>query len=365
MKKPGLVLIFFGILAMVLSNSPLSEYYFAVIQTKNPINVLFLVNDVLMTIFFLDVGLEIKHQIVVGHLSKLRQIFLPTFAAIGGVIVPALIFIGLNINHPEAMHGWAIPTATDIAFALGIIILLGDRIPLELRVLLLTIAVIDDLSAILIIAVAYSSNINIYFLMIALAATIILALTNYFGSKNIVHYVLLGGVLWYCMLKAGIHPTLGGVITALAIPLSTRQTFHKHLYISVSYIILPLFALTNAGIYLGKISFSHLLEPVTIGILLGLLVGKPVGVFGFSYIACKLKIAVLPHKISWPQLYGMSILCGIGFTMSVFIGNLAFDSDDLVQNMKLGVLLASTISAIYGYWFMRCIPLKENKILKS
>lgn len=366
MQKPGIILIASGLLAMALSNSALAPHYFAIVNSTEPVHVLFIINDVLMAIFFLDVGLEIKHQIVVGHLARLKQIILPTAAAIGGVILPVTIYILCNYSNPNALHGFAIPAATDIAFALGVLILLGNRIPLELRVMLLTIAVLDDLLAILIIAVFYSSNIQVPFLLLATVATCALLILNKSGVKNIVHYLMLGVTLWYCMYKGGLHPTLSGVITALTIPLSTRQSIHKQLYIWVSYVILPVFALSNAGISLTGMQVSELLEPVTVGIVLGLFIGKPLGAFGFAYLATKAKLAVKPKSITWAQLYGMSILCGIGFTMSVFIGNLAFANDlNYLHQTKVGVLAGTTMSALYGYIYLRSLSRAKSKAIAS
>jgi NhaA family Na+:H+ antiporter len=352
---PGVILICSGVIAMILSNSGFADAYFYIIDAKKPINFLFFVNDVLMTIFFLDVGLEIKHQVVVGHLSKLRQIFLPIIAACGGVILPALIFLSLNFNNEVARHGWAIPTATDIAFALGVITLLGKRIPLSLRVLLLTIAVIDDLIAILIIALFYSSHISFVFLGLSALCALLLITMNVLHIKSLVHYLIVGMLLWICMLSSGMHPTLSGVIVALTMPLSIRDTIQKQLFFWVAFIILPIFAFTNAGISLTNIYITQLLEPVPLGIALGLLIGKQLGIFSFAWMAVKTKIAILPNDIEWQQLYGMAIICGIGFTMSIFIGNLAYTTanPDLIVLNKLGVLVGSTLSAIIGYAFLR------------
>ncbi len=354
---PGALLISVALLAMVLSNSPLAPVYFSFINSKTPVNVLFIVNDVLMTIFFLDVGLEIKHQIVTGHLSKPKQIFLPISAAMGGVVMPALIFLWVNRHDALALHGWAIPTATDIAFALGVITLLTGRISLELKILLMAIAVIDDLIAILIIAIFYTTNVSMLFLSLSLITIAVLFLMNIYHVKRIIHYLMVGAILWFFMLHSGIHVTLCGVIIALAIPMSTRQVIHKQLYIWVSYVILPIFALTNAGVSLAGITLSQLYQPVTLGIALGLIIGKQFGVFSFAWLSVKLKIASLPRDIPWSHLYGMSILCGIGFTMSIFIGNLSYNNMDLsyMHSNKLGVLIGSTFSAMYGYLFLRYV----------
>lgn len=351
---PGIILICSAVVAMFLSNSMFAATYLSIVNAKNPVSFLFIVNDILMTIFFLDVGLEIKHQVVAGKLSTLSQIALPTIAAIGGVIIPALIFISLNYNDAIAMQGWAIPTATDIAFALGIIILLGKKIPLSLRILLLAIAVIDDLIAILIIAFFYSNDISLLFLGLGGACILLLITLNVMHIKNLVHYFMVGSLLWLCMFIAGIHPTISGVIVALAMPMSIRDTIHKKLFFWVSFIILPIFALTNAGIPLTNISIMQLFDPVPLGIALGLLFGKQLGIFSFAWIAVKAKVASLPSDIKWSQFYGMAIICGIGFTMSIFIGNLAYTeiSAYLVILNKLGVLVGSAISALLGYIFL-------------
>jgi NhaA family Na+:H+ antiporter len=352
---PGIILIAAAVLAMLLSNSIFAERYFSFIQQQTPLNVLFLVNDILMVIFFLDVGLEIKHQVAVGHLSKIRQISLPAIAACGGVIIPALIYVCLNWSDTIALRGWAIPTATDIAFALGVIIILGKRVPLQLKVLLLAIAVFDDLIAILIIAIFYTPSISYIYLALSASIIIILCLMNYFNIKNIVHYLMVGSLLWFCMLYSGIHPTISGVIVALTIPLATRQTIHKQLYFWVSFVIMPLFALTNAGIPLHNLSIEQLSEKVPLGVALGLILGKQLGIFSFSWLAVKSKVAVLPKEITWSQYYGMAIICGIGFTMSIFIGNLAFNniSAEYMALNKAGVLFASSVSAVLGFLFLR------------
>lgn len=362
---PGIILISAALLAMIISNSSLSPVYFSIINSKTPVNVLFIVNDVLMTIFFLDIGLEIKHQMITGHLSKPKQIFLPIAAAMGGVIMPALIFICLNRHDILALHGWAIPTATDIAFALGVITLLSGRISLELKILLMAIAVIDDLIAILIIAIFYTTNISILFCILSSLTIAMLCLMNIYNVKKIIHYLMVGALLWFFMFHSGVHVTICGVIVALAIPMSTRQVIHKQLYIWVAYFVLPIFAITNAGISLEGITLSQLYQPVPLGIALGLICGKQLGVFSFAWISVKLKVALLPKEIPWNHLYGMAILCGIGFTMSIFIGNLSYSnmSTAYMAGNKLGVLIGSTCSAILGYLFLRYVT-RYNVYLK-
>jgi len=359
---PGALLMSMGVIAMVLSNSPLSDLYFKTIHLKTPVNILFVVNEVLMTIFFLDVGLEIKKQVITGHLSKPRQVFLPVAMALGGVILPAIIFILVNRNNSVALRGWAIPTATDIAFALGVIILLGKRIPISLRVLLLTIAIVDDLIAVLIIALFYTDSIIPFPFILSLLLILVLIIMNHRGITNIIHYLMVGALLWFSMLHSGIHATLAGFILALVIPMRAREDIHKHLFLWVSYFILPLFALTNAGISLQGVEPRQLLQPVPLGIAVGLVVGKQLGVISFGWIAVKSKLAVLPSSINWGHIYGMGMLCGIGFTMSIFIGNLAYSNADgsyLVLN-KVGVLAGSIISALLGYSFLQVVTNKKS-----
>jgi len=361
-SAPGLILIFTAVIAMTMSNSSLAPQYFSIINTTQPINVIFVVNDLLMAVFFLDVGFEIKHQFLIGHLSKMRQVFLPVIAAVGGVVAPALIFLSLNWQDELARLGWAIPAATDIAFAVGVLILLGKRLPLQLKVLLLAIAVIDDLIAILIIAIFYTQHISLLYLGFAGLTVLILIAMNYIKVKNIVYYLSVGVILWFFMLKSGVHATISGVIIALVIPLSLRQNIHKQLYVLVSFVILPLFAFVNAGLSLHDITWSDLTHPVPLGIALGLVFGKQIGIFGFSWAAIKAKIAVLPDGINWKHIYGMAIICGIGFTMSVFIGNLAYNANgaQYIQINKLGVLIGSTVSAVWGYLFLSYVLYKHK-----
>lgn len=352
---PGLILILSGAIAMILSNSRFSDSYFTLINTKAPFNIIFIVNDILMTIFFLDIGLEIKHQIATGNLSNPKQIFLPTLAAIGGVIVPAAFFLGLNFNNPIANAGWAIPTATDTAFALGIIMILGRHVPLSLKILLLTVSVIDDVIALVIIAVFYAHSISALFLFLAAICIVLLLCLNYYNKYNLVHYIMLGILLWICVHSAGIHPAIAGVILGLCIPKAVHEKIHRKLYIWVSFVILPIFALVNAGIPLNNISWQQALDPLPLGIALGLFFGKQFGVYSFAWIGIKAKIAELPPHVSWSKLYGMSVLCGIGFTMSVFIGNLAYAAvgAEYMIFTKVGVLAGSLASAVLGYLILR------------
>lgn len=357
-KAPGITLMLAGLVAMIISNSTLAPSYFNLINTKEPFNLTFIVNDILMTIFFLDIGLEIKHQIVTGNLSNTRQIALPTIAAIGGVIVPALIFVGFNIHDPIAITGWAIPTATDTAFALGVIMLLGKRVPLSLRVLLLAIAIIDDIIAVIIIAAFYTHSISLLFLGFTTLCILALMYLNYKDKSSLVHYLMVGILLWICMYSAGIHPIIAGVIIGLSMPITVRDQIHHKLYIWVSFVILPIFALTNAGIPLDNISFNDVLKPLTLSIALALFIGKQLGIFVFAWLAIKAKITSLPKHMSLRQLYGMAILCGIGFTMSIFISNLSYENsgEDYILLSKVGILVGSSISAVFGYLFLRVRP---------
>lgn len=352
---PGLILILSGVIAMILSNSQFAGKYFEFVNTKSPFNVIFVVNDILMTIFFLDIGLEIKHQIANGNLSSPKQIFLPTLAALGGVIIPAVFFLALNFNNHISNAGWAIPTATDTAFALGIIIILGKHVPLSLKILLLTVSVIDDILALVIIAIFYVHNISVLFLLLSAACILLLLCLNYYNKYNLVHYIMLGILLWICVYSSGIHPAIAGVILGLCIPKAVHYKIHHKLYFWVSFVILPIFALVNAGIPLNNLSWQQVLEPLPLGIAMGLFLGKQLGVFSFAWFGIKAKIAELPKSISWKKLYGMAVLCGIGFTMSVFIGNLAYASvgEEYMILTKVGVLAGSLLSAIIGYLILR------------
>jgi NhaA family Na+:H+ antiporter len=352
---PGILLILTGILAMFLSNSSFSSTYFEIIHTKYPINVEFVINDVLMTIFFLYVGMEIKQQIISGHLSKFRQALLPVIAALGGVITPALIFTYVNWPDYIALRGWAIPTATDIAFALGVIILLGSHLPNTLKIVLLAIAVIDDLVAILIISLYYTHELSWILLLICAILIAKLCWMNYRNVRNLYMYLLVGLALWVCMQHSGVHVTISGVILAFAMPLSIQNRLHKKLYIWIAFLIMPLFALANAGVSLQNITMQEFYDPVPLGIALGLILGKQLGVFSFAWLSVKAKLTILPDNITWSNLYGMSILCGIGFTMSIFIGNLAYEhiSDHYLVVNKLGVIVGSITSAVLGYTYLR------------
>jgi len=372
-SSSGILLIMATIAALFLSNTFLSPYYESFLHIPVEIRVGSLhlakslyhwVNDGLMAIFFLLIGLEVKREIMEGHLSSLGQVALPGFAAVGGMLVPALIYAYFNYQDPVAINGWAVPTATDIAFALGILSLLGKRVPVSLKVFLMALAIIDDLGAIIIIAVFYTVDLSILSITIAAVALSGLIIMNRLKVVKKAAYFILGFVLWVSVLKSGVHATLAGVALAFTIPLNGKDENSNHisplkeiehgLHFWVAFLILPLFAFVNAGVNVTDISFDQMTSPVPLGILLGLFLGKQLGVFGFSFLAIKLKLAKLPTQSNWIQLYGVSLLTGIGFTMSLFIVTLAFVDDSLFNYTdKLAILIASTASGILGYWVLK------------
>jgi len=361
------------ILALLFVNSPLSGLYESFLHIPMEIHVGSLhidktlhhwINDGLMAIFFLMVGLEVKREVMVGHLSSLSQIALPAIAAVGGIVAPALIYLWFNHADPVAMPGWAIPTATDIAFALGILSLLGKRVPVSLKVFLMALAIIDDLGAIVIIALFYTTDLSMISIYIASISLLVLILLNRFGVSRKSIYFAVGLVLWVSVLKSGVHATLAGVALAFTIPMtghkkdgipfSPLKEIEHALHPWITFFILPLFAFVNAGIDLRQLSLTQIASPVPMGIALGLFIGKQLGVFGFSWLAIKLKIARLPEGSSWLMLYGVSLLTGIGFTMSLFIDSLAFVDDTLfAYTDKLAILAGTFTSAIMGYIVLR------------
>jgi NhaA family Na+:H+ antiporter len=374
----GILLIFAALLAIVMANSPLAWLYNHFLNVPLEIRVgalhiakplLLWINDGLMAVFFFIIGLELKREIVEGELSEPKKIVLPAFAAIGGMVMPALIYLAFNYNDPITIRGWAIPAATDIAFALGILALLGNRVPIALKVFLVSLAIMDDMGAIIIIALFYTVELSTSSLIIAAISLLTLAVLNIRNTRTFAPYLLVGLVLWTAVLKSGVHATLAGVALAFFIPIkashkdevSLSKQLEYELHGTVSFIILPLFAFANAGVSLQGLSFSSLLEPVPLGIILGLFIGKQLGVMTFSYIAVKLGIASLPENINWKQLYGIAMLCGVGFTMSLFVGSLAFDElviDVQMINDRLGILTGSLLSAVAGYFFL-------NKVLSK
>ena len=367
---PGILLLMAAIAAILVENSFLSDSYSKLLHSSININISNFsiekdlhhwINDGLMAIFFLLVGLEIKRELVQGHLSTREQFSLPAVAAIGGITIPAIIYISLNFGNEVTINGWAIPTATDIAFALGVVTLLGNRVPISLKVTLVAIAIIDDLVAIIIIASFYASDLSINYLFFAAIATFILFVLNNRKINKLSPYVILGILLWVFVLKSGIHASLAGVLLAQFIPIKPKDTSaHSPLYKLehsiepwVNFIILPIFAFANAGVSFSGMKLNLLWDPVTLGIILGLFFGKQIGVMLFTYLGSILKICKLPSDISWAQYYGLSLVTGIGFTMSLFIGSLAFTDPEYQTSVRLGVLIASLLAGIFGYLTLR------------
>ena len=371
----GLVLLFAAIAALIVSNTELNQYYTDVLETYFRIGVgsfainltiLHWINDVLMAIFFFLVSLEIKREFIQGELSNPKQAVLPIIGAVGGMLVPALIYIAINFSNSETLNGWAIPSATDIAFSLGVLSLLGKRVPVSLKVFLTALAIIDDLGAIVIIAFFYSGNVQSYYLILMLVCIIILIILNKLNIRNFIPYLLVGILLWDFTHQSGIHSTIAGVLLALTIPHKDNNKSHKNSLLVklehlispyVLFVIMPIFAFANAGVSLKEITFETLLNPVPLGILCGLFFGKQIGVFLFSYISIKLKIAEMPNNSNWITFYGVGMLTGIGFTMSLFVGNLAFvESTQYLSGVKIGVLMGSLLSTLFGYFLIRsCI----------
>ncbi len=371
----GLVLLFAAIIALVVSNSNLSNLYFSTLnkyiflginEFGFKLSVIHWINDALMAIFFFFVTLEIKREFLQGELSNIKQALLPIIAAVGGMLVPALVYILINFGDSETLKGWAIPSATDIAFSLGVLSLLGKRVPLSLKVFLTALAIIDDLGAIVIIALFYSGDLSIKYLTLMLVAFIILLIINKFKIKKFFPYLIVGLFLWDFTHNSGIHATIAGVLLAMTIPHRKKEKDFSLLIkvehsISpyVAFGIMPLFAFANAGVSLEGLSFSSLLEKVPLGIVLGLFLGKQFGVFIFSYISIKLKVAQMPNNTSWYNLYGVGVLTGIGFTMSLFVGNLAFvENMQYMDGVKIGVLTGSLLSTLFGYFLILLTPNK-------
>ncbi len=371
----GIVLLFAAVIALVISNSELSNLYFSTLERylfigiNNfglKLSVLHWINDALMAIFFFFVTLEIKREFLQGELSNIKQALLPIIAAVGGMVVPALIYVFINLGDGETLKGWAIPSATDIAFSLGVLSLLGKRVPLSLKVFLTALAIIDDLGAIVIIALFYSGDLSIKYLSLMFLAFIILLVINKFKIKKFLPYLIVGIFLWDFTHNSGIHATIAGVLLAMTIPHRKKDKDFSLLIkvehaISpyVAFGIMPIFAFANAGVSLEGLSFSSLLDKVPLGIVLGLFVGKQLGVFVFSYISIKLKIAQMPSNTSWYNFYGVGVLTGIGFTMSLFVGNLAFaESMQYMDGVKIGVLTGSLLSTLFGYFLILLTPNK-------
>ena len=365
----GLVLLIAAIVALVVSNSNFSDLYFSTLEQYFfiginefglKLSVHHWINDLLMAIFFFFVTLEIKREFIQGELSNLKKAMLPIIAAIGGMVVPALFYVVINFGNSETLQGWAIPSATDIAFSLGILSLLGSRVPISLKIFLTALAIIDDLGAILIIAFFYSGDLSISYLSLILISYICLLVLNKFGVKKFLPFLLVGTFMWFFTYKSGIHATIAGVLLASTIPHRIKdKDFSLLIKIEhaispyVAFMIMPLFAFANAGVSLEGLTLSSLMMPVPLGILLGLFVGKQVGVMMFSFFAVKFEVAQMPDNSNWFSLYGVSILTGIGFTMSLFVGNLAFiESTQYIDGVKIGVLAGSLLSTIFGYFIL-------------
>ena len=365
----GLLLLISAVIALIVSNSSFSSTYFEILQSYFFIGVnnigikmslLHWVNDALMAVFFFFVTLEIKREFLQGELSNPKQALLPIIAAIGGMLVPALIYVYINFQTGDTLRGWAIPSATDIAFSLGVLSLLGSRVPISLKVFLTALAIIDDLGAIVIIAFFYTGDLSVKYLSLLLLTFICLIFLNKFNVRKYIPYLLLGLILWFFTHESGVHATISGVLLATVIPHRKKEKDFSLLIkiehgISpyVAFGIMPLFAFANAGVSLEGVNFNSLLSPVPLGILLGLFFGKQIGVLLFSLVSIKLKIAQMPNNANWLNLYGVGVLTGIGFTMSLFIGNLAFmENTQYIDGVKIGVLAGSLLSTIFGYFLL-------------
>ena len=365
----GIILMIAAVLAMIIANSPLATAYDAILGTYIKVGIgsfeiakpaILWINDGLMAIFFFLVGLEIKREVLAGELSSFDKAILPIMAAIGGMAVPGLIYAIINWGTPENLNGWAIPTATDIAFALGILALIGSRAPVALKIFLLAIAIIDDLGAIVIIAVFYTSQLSINALTISMLGFAVAIVLNRMGIQRTAPYLLVGIVMWVFVLKSGVHATLAGVLIALTIPLKSKNEDEAPLYKMehglhpwVAFLILPIFAFANAGVNFTGIGIDDLLQPLTLGIAVGLFLGKQIGVFLATWIGVKSGIARLPENVTWRHVYGVACLTGVGFTMSLFIGSLAFGDADEMNAVRLGVVLGSVLSGLFGYVLLK------------
>jgi len=363
-SSSGILLLIAALIALVLSNSSFAGVFDHILHlklyfgTNLPLfykSIQHWINDGLMVIFFFVVGLELKREFLEGELSMPSQAILPVIAAVGGMVVPAIFYLLFNFNNPETFQGWAIPSATDIAFSLGVLSLLGKKVPISLKIFLMALAIIDDLGAIIIIALFYSSNLEIFSLLVVLFILFFLYLCNRRNLQNIWIYILLGFFLWIFIQNAGIHATISGVLLAIFVPhKKTKQgslltCAENKLHPWVAYLIMPLFALTNAGVYLGDVSLASLSNPVPLGIMTGLFFGKQIGVFFTTFLLIKMGYARLPSGSNWIQMYGIAMLAGIGFTMAMFINFLAFDTDIYINQAKIAILIASFTSAVLGY----------------
>ncbi|PSW04179.1 Na+/H+ antiporter NhaA [Photobacterium lipolyticum] len=361
----GIILIIAAMVAMLIANSPLQDLYSGTLHSYVAgLSVEHWINDGLMAIFFMLIGLEVKRELIEGALNTKEKAIFPAIAAVGGMLAPALVYVAFNFADPVAIQGWAIPAATDIAFALGVMALLGNRVPVSLKVFLLALAIIDDLGVIVIIALFYSSDLSTIALAVAFAATTTLFVMNAKNVTKVSLYLIVGSVLWFSVLKSGVHATLAGVVLGFAIPLNGKEGHSdkhsplKHLehvlHPYVAYFILPLFAFANAGISLEGVSLESMTSMLPVGIAMGLFIGKPLGIFTASYIAVKTGLAKLPDGIGLNHIFAVSVLCGIGFTMSIFISSLAFVGApaDFNTYSRLGILLGSTMAAVVGYFLL-------------
>ncbi|WP_426360264.1 Na+/H+ antiporter NhaA [Pseudocolwellia sp. HL-MZ19] len=374
----GIILMFAAVFAMILANSPWANYYDLLLDVPVVVAIgsfeiakplLLWINDGLMALFFFLVGLELKREFLEGNLAQPSQIALPAIAAVGGMAIPALFYVALNYDNPAAINGWAIPTATDIAFALGILAIIGSKVPLQLKVFLTSLAIFDDLGAIIIIALFYTDQLSVLSLVVSAVILTILFGLNKKGVTSTSPYIFLGIILWIAVLKSGVHATLAGVALAFFIPIkgaegepSPLKSLEHNLHSMVAFIVLPVFAFANAGINFSGVGLDQVLSPVPLGIIAGLFFGKQLGVFGFCFIAIKLGFAKLPENVNWKLLYGVSLLCGVGFTMSLFIGSLAFEqsADSPLFQDRLGIVIGSLISGILGYIVIKTALDKEK-----
>ncbi|MBH43975.1 MAG: Na+/H+ antiporter NhaA [Gammaproteobacteria bacterium] len=368
-EKTGILLLIFSIFALIIVNSPFQNNYYEIKNFVIPISIgdfdlskpiEHWVNDGLMAIFFFVIGLELKREILEGELSSFSKMLSPGIAALGGMIAPALIYYFINHDYEQNLAGWAIPTATDIAFSLAVLLIIGSRVPTSLKIFLLSLAIIDDLGAVLIIALFYSSDLSMINLSYGLIVLSLLIFINFIGVTRMGIYILLGLLLWYFVLKSGIHATIAGVLLAATIPnhqeangTSMLKNIENALHNYISILILPIFAFFNSDINLSSLSLNNFVNPISLGIILGLLVGKPIGITLFTYISIKLNICRLPKGLDLIDILGLSFLCGIGFTMSLFINSLAFSSTELLDLSKLGIFVGSILSAIIGYRILK------------
>ena len=369
-EKSGILLLLFATLALITVNSPLQSLYYDIKYTDIPISlgdfnftksVSHWVNDGLMAIFFFVIGLELKREILEGELSSFDRMVLPAIAAVGGMAAPALIYILININNPENMSGWAIPTATDIAFSLAVLLIIGKSVPLSLKVFLLSLAIIDDLGAVLIIAFFYTAEISSVYLLYSLTVFGLLVVVNLSGNQKMYIYMVLGIFLWYFVLKSGVHATIAGVLLATTIPNNVENNVDhsmlKHLehklHNFVGILVLPVFAFFNSDINFSDVTMSSVYSPLSMGVILGLLLGKPIGITLFTYVGMKTKLFSLPENVTLKDVFGLSLLCGIGFTMSLFINGLAFTETYLIDSSKLGIFIGSIVSAVAGYLILK------------